>query len=107
MTKGEQILDFIHVKDVVSFFTKIVETKQIIIDNIPNGENFYVGTGIGTKIRDLAKIIEKTENKKCNIEWGGLPYRPLDVMHAVAPIENNNELIIWKPAISIEEGIEL
>ena len=107
MTKGEQIIDFIHIKDVVNFFIKIIENMQNIVDTIPNGENFYVGTGVGTKIRDLAKIIEISENKKCNIEWGGLPYRPMDIMYAVAPIEKNNPLINWKSKISIEEGIKL
>ncbi|MDR1552699.1 MAG: NAD(P)-dependent oxidoreductase [Prevotellaceae bacterium] len=107
MTKGEQTLDFIHVSDVVNFFVKVISNLQNIIDNMPNGADYHAGTGIGTTIRDLAKLIEKTENKKCNIEWGGLPYRQMDVMQAIAPIEKNNILIDWKSKISIEEGIKL
>ncbi|MDR3226083.1 MAG: NAD(P)-dependent oxidoreductase [Prevotellaceae bacterium] len=107
MTKGEQILDFIHINDVTNFFIKTIECMPKIIENMPNGEEFHIGTGVGTKIRDLAKLIAKTENKTCNIDWGGLPYRPLDVMYAVAPIENNNNIICWKSKISIEEGIKL
>ncbi|MDR1199760.1 MAG: NAD(P)-dependent oxidoreductase [Prevotellaceae bacterium] len=107
MTKGEQVLDFIHISDVVNFFIKVIENVQSITENLPNGENFYVGTGTGTKIRDLAKLIEKVENKKCNIEWGGLPYRLMDVMHAIAPVEKNSSIINWKSKITIEKGIEL
>lgn len=107
MTAGEQILDFIHVKDVVRFFIKVIDQMQDIVGTISNGENFYVGTGVGTKIRDLAKIIEKTENKKCNIDWGSLPYRSMDIMHAVAPVEKNNMLISWQSQISIGEGVKL
>ncbi|MDR2293399.1 MAG: NAD(P)-dependent oxidoreductase [Prevotellaceae bacterium] len=107
MTKGEQVLDFIHISDVVNLFVKVIENRQNIAAKLPNGENFYVGTGVGTKIRDLAKLIEKTENKKCNIEWGGLPYRQMDVMYAVAPIEKNNMIIDWKSKVSIEEGIKI
>ncbi|MDR0754078.1 MAG: NAD(P)-dependent oxidoreductase [Prevotellaceae bacterium] len=107
MTKGEQILDFIHVSDVANFFVKLIENAQNIIEKMPNGENFYVGTGVGTKIRDLAKLIENAENKKCNIEWGALPYRQMDIMYAIAPIEKNNIIIDWKSKISIEEGIKL
>ncbi|MDR2065103.1 MAG: NAD(P)-dependent oxidoreductase [Prevotellaceae bacterium] len=107
MTKGEQVLDFIHITDVVSFFIKVIENMQNIIENMQNGENFHVGTGTGTKIRDLAKLIEKAENKKCNIDWGGLPYRQMDVMRAIAPIEKNNIIINWKSKVSIEDGIKL
>ncbi|MDR1348559.1 MAG: NAD(P)-dependent oxidoreductase [Prevotellaceae bacterium] len=107
MTKGEQVLDFIHISDVVDFFIKVIENMQSITENLPNGENFYVGTGKGTKIRDLAKLIEKAENKKCNIEWGGLPYRQMDVMHAIAPVEKNSSIINWKSKIMIEKGVKL
>jgi CDP-paratose synthetase len=107
MTKGEQILDFIHINDVVSFFICTINHLHEIIGKLPNGEEFYVGTGKGTKIRDLAKIFEENTGKTCNIEWGGLAYRPMDIMYAVAPVEKNNELINWKSKISIEEGIKL
>ncbi|MDR1984468.1 MAG: NAD(P)-dependent oxidoreductase [Prevotellaceae bacterium] len=107
MTKGEQTLDFIHISDVVSFFAKIIENLQNIIEKFPNGEEFHLGTGVGTKIRELARLIEQHENKKCNIDWGGLAYRPMDVMYAVAPIEKNNKVIKWKSKISIEEGLKL
>ena len=70
-----------------------------------NGEEFFLGTGYGTKIRDVASIIEKITGKKCNINWGGRPYRSRDIMHAVAPIAHNMELTGWHSEVSIYEGI--
>ena len=33
-------------------------------------------------------------------------YRPLDVMYAVAPTEDNNQVIPWKTQISLDQGID-
>jgi CDP-paratose synthetase len=100
MTKGEQVLDFIHIDDVIAFFMYVVNNVNKFID-LPNGENLYLGTGKGTSIRELAKIIERKYHKKANIEWGGLAYRDNDVMHAVAPVGKLIELG-WKSEYTIE-----
>jgi len=106
MTKGEQVLDFIHINDVVSFFISVINNAQNILEKLPNGEEFHVGTNKGTKICDLAKIIEKNAEKSCNIDWGGLSYRPMDVMYAVAPIKKNMKIINWETKISLEDGVK-
>lgn len=85
MTAGEQVLDFIHIKDVVSFFDYVVRNIDLF-SNLPNGEVLHLGTGTGTSIRNLAHLIEKYNHVSCNIDWGSLPYRERDVMHAVAPV---------------------
>lgn len=106
MSKGEQILDFTHVKDIVSFFILIIQRLDLFV-RFPIGEEFHIGTGKGTSIRDLAKMMEKVFDKKCNAEWGGIPYRPLDIMYAVAPVAKNMELLNWKTQISLEEGLKM
>jgi CDP-paratose synthetase len=103
MTKGEQILDFIHVKDVISFFEYIVNNVNKFT-NLPNGENIFLGTGKGVTIREVAQLIEQISNKKLNVDWGGLPYRNNDVMHAVAPIGKLIQLG-WRPKISLKQGL--
>lgn len=106
MTKGEQVLDFVHVDDVVSFFIFLIENISLF-RFINNGEEFHIGTGIGTRVRDLASLVEKTFNAKCNINWGGRPYREMDTMYSVAPIAKNLEILKWKASISIEEGLQI
>ena len=106
MSKGEQVLDFTHVKDVASFFLLIVNQFDTFL-NFPIGEEFHLGTGRGTSVRELATLMEGIFGKKCNANWGGIPYRPLDTMYAVAPIAKNIRLLNWQAKISIKEGVEM
>lgn len=106
MSKGEQILDFTHVKDVASFFINIVGQFDLFT-SFPIGEEFHIGTGRGTSVRELAAMMEEIFDKKCNADWGGIPYRPLDTMYAVAPIAKNIKLLNWQTKISIKEGLEI
>ena len=106
MTLGEQILDFTHVDDVAGFFIHLMQHLDLF-DKIRNGEEFHVGTGRGTSPRELAGIVERLFGTKCNINWGGRPYRPMDTMHSVAPIAKNLELLKWRAKISVEEGVEM
>lgn len=104
MTMGEQMLDFIHVDDVASFFIHVIQN----IDKyqwLQNGEEFHLGTGRCITVRELASIVEKVTGRHCNINWGGLPYRERDTMHAAAPIAKNLALTGWYAGINIEQGV--
>ena len=67
-----------------------------------NGEDFHLGTGRGTTVREVAKIIESVSKRRCNINWGARAYRDRDTMYAVAPIAKNIELIQWKAQIELK-----
>lgn len=107
MTKGEQILDFIHVSDIARFYIYIINHIKDFCTLINNGENFHLGTGVGTSIREIVSIVEKQSSKKCNINWGGIPYRKNDIMYAVAPIGKTLSFTNWKAKIDINEGVNL
>lgn len=107
MTAGEQVLDFIHVNDVAGFFTYVVNHAQEFYTLEKNGEEFHLGTGRGTSIQEVAAMMEKIADKKCNINWGGRPYRDRDTMYAVAPIVKNLLLIGWRARIGMREGLGL
>lgn len=82
LSPGNQVLDFIHVNDVANFYLHLIES----VDLLQSKTIFQLGTGKGTTIRELAKIIEQKTGKVANINWGGKPYRPSDVMYAVADV---------------------
>jgi CDP-paratose synthetase len=104
MTAGEQILDFTHVNDLADFYVHILRNPDLFY-NLNNGEEFHIGTGKGTSICDLVSIVERVYGRKCNINFGGRPYRERDTMHAVAPIAKNLNLVNWRAMISLENGI--
>ena len=88
-SKGEQILDFIHVDDIADFYLNLL--KKIDLLNEPF-EEFHLGTGKGHSIREVAQIMEDVFDKKINANWGGLPYRKFDIMYAIALVKKNMNL---------------
>lgn len=103
-TLGEQVSDFIHVDDIADFFYTLF-TKIDVCKN--NYTQFHLGSGEGYSIREASLILEKVFSKKINANWGGLPYRPLDVMYSVAPIARNIELLNWKSKVCLEKGFTI
>jgi len=99
MSPGEQILDFIHIDDVVDFYLTLLDK----INELPEKSNFKLGTGVGHTLKDVASIIESITGKKTNINWGGKEYRKSDVMYAVA---EKPETMHWNYKIGIEQGID-
>ena len=99
MSPGEQVLDFIHIDDVVNFYLTLLDK----INDLPEKSNFKLGTGVGHTLKDVASIIESITGKKTNINWGGKEYRKSDVMYAVA---EKPETMLWNYKIGIEQGIE-
>ena len=105
MTKGEQVLDFIHVDDVAGFYKYVIDHISEFLAVEENGREFHLGTGIGTSIRDVATLIEKISGKTCNVNWGARPYRETDIMYAVAPVEKN-QVCGWRAEINLGDGIK-
>ena len=101
MSGGDQVLDFIHIDDVVNFLIYIIKNMHVFL-LLKNAETIHIGTGIGTSIRELARIEEKKYGKKANIAWGALPYRNKDVMHAIAPVEKLR-MLGWEHKIRLEK----
>ena len=82
MTLGEQIRDFINVKDVAKQI--IYESKKFTNNSITIKN---VGSGKPTKIKDFATAVWKDLNAKGEIELGALPYRKNEVMRYVPDIK--------------------
>ncbi len=103
-TKGEQVLDFIHVDDMADFFFTLIQKLSSLKNDY---YQFHLGTGQGHSIRGVAGVMEEVWKRKMNANWGGRAYSEQDIMHAVAPIELNLKLLNWKSKISLEEGISI
>ena len=102
MTGGEQVLDFIHIDDVVDFYMHCINNNNLLTDEC----DYHLGTGVGTSIKNLSLIIEKQLSKKTHINWGMKEYRDLDIMKAIAPVYRLEKELNWKASISLEYGIK-
>ncbi len=102
LTAGEQVLDFIHIDDVVDFYALLIDN----FNQVPNQSNFYLGTGRGHSIRQLAAIMEELAGKKANVNWGGREYRERDTFYSVANLSLQYRLWNWQPKISLIEGVK-
>lgn len=104
LSPGQQVLDFIHIEDVVEFYhALIVGLKEGVL--LENNSEYHVGSGVGTSVKEVSRIIEDITNKPCNVNWGGVPYRKIDTFHSIAPIYKNIKDLGWKSKISIEQGL--
>lgn len=104
MSPGEQVLDFIHINDVVAFYVELINNINNITESYTE---LALGTSIGTTPKQLATVIELLLNKKANINWGGVPYRDRDTMYSVADLKQTFRLLNWEPKIKVNEGIEM
>jgi nucleoside-diphosphate-sugar epimerase len=100
LSPGEQVLDFIHISDIVRYYSFVVDN----CDTYPKNSEFQLGTGVGTSIQELAGMVEEKTQMRANINWGGRPYRESDIMYAVAI--NTGYNIEWKSKISLSEGLD-
>jgi UDP-glucose 4-epimerase len=96
---GDETRDFIYVDDLVSGLLAAAERPEA------SGEAFNLGTGIQTRIIDLAEIVIKACRSTSRIEYG--PRRPWDrSIHREADISKAKTALGFQPTVGIREGIE-
>ncbi|MGY8908831.1 MAG: NAD-dependent epimerase/dehydratase family protein [Flavobacteriales bacterium] len=101
MTKGEQVRDFLYVSDVVSALILSAQNTNSY------GETMNVCSGKGTKLSTLASAVNSTMKTKAKIMLGAISYRDNEVWEMIGDNSKIKNKIGFKPAISIEKGIEI
>jgi nucleoside-diphosphate-sugar epimerase len=92
---GEQVRDFIHIRDIVDAVTIAVDKE---IDGPVN-----LGSGVGTSFNELAELVCKIA--KYEPEFLHREAAPVGVMYRVADVTQMSSF--YQPSISLEEGIEM
>lgn len=99
MSPGEQMIDIVHVDDVVRAY-------EIAANNLPHQNVSHVSYGVSSgeplKLKDLAEIFEKATGYSLPLSFGARPYRPREVM---VPWEKYDTVPGWKPLVNFEMGI--
>jgi UDP-glucose 4-epimerase len=93
---GSVIRDYIYIDDVAEAFARAVQysgSKSV----------FNIGSGVGTPLNELLKIIEEILGK--SIERCYLPARPFDVPVSVLNNTLARDELKWSPLVSLRDGI--
>lgn len=100
MSPGDQLLDLVHVDDVVSAYMLAMER---LMSGVMLGEESYaVSSGRHIQLREFAAMFSGSAGKPLNINWGARPYREREVM---TPWSTGEMLPGWQPRIGLEEGL--
>lgn len=99
MSPGEQIVDLVHIDDVVEAF---LTAASHVRTQKTSHECFGISSEHPMRLKDLVGAFEEATHCTLPIIWGGLPYRPREVM---IPWTDFPRLPGWRAKISFGTGI--
>jgi len=97
----DAVRDFTYVEDTARAITFASIEKQAV------GETINVGTGVGVSIRQLALHQAKIMGRDVTIQLDEKRLRPYDVGKLICDSSKAQEILNWRPMISLEEGLAM
>lgn len=101
MSMGEQLIDIVHIDDVIAAF--IVAAQRLNTGKVTVQECYAVSSGAPLPLRSLVKLYAQLTQKRININWGARPYRYREVM---IPWTKGLGIQGWQPRVKLEDGIK-
>ena len=100
MSPGEQMLDLLHVDDVVEGF--LTAGQRVLSESFARSQAWALRSGHPLSLRQAAAVYADARGQSLNIDWGAQPYRPRTPMTVpdCTPV-----LPGWKPRYTLQEGI--
>lgn len=101
MSPGEQLMDLVHIDDVLDAF-------MLAFARLADGRQqeamaeYGVSSGKALPLRELAALYAQASGLPLNIEWGGRPYRPREVM---VPWTRSACVPGWQPKVDLLAGL--
>lgn len=100
LTAGEQRRDFVYISDVVEAIVRLLQSP------IKKGfRNFEIGSGEAPDLRFLVNLIAEMTGANSRLNFGTIPYRPLEPMIMRASIADMRKLGCERP-ITLLEGLK-
>jgi nucleoside-diphosphate-sugar epimerase len=99
LSPGEQLVDLLHVDDVVDALTVIGAGRR---DDDRRWRGVSVGSGAPITLRDLADAVGAVVGRRPPVRFGGRPYRPREMF---SPWATDPPLGGWQPRITLAEGL--
>ena len=95
---NNKIIDFVYIDDVIKAFLLVLEKDKL------NNKTFNIGSGISTKLDDLANIIIRSFNSNSKIIRKKAITGEVD--RFTADISETTKFLKWCPKIKLEEGLK-
>jgi nucleoside-diphosphate-sugar epimerase len=99
MSGGEQLIDLVHVHDVVAALVRAAEAATVERDWY---QEYAVSSGAAVSLQDLVETFNQATGRHVHVVWGARPYRPREMF---APWDAGPVLPGWKPEIALADGI--
>lgn len=100
MSGGEQLLDLVHVDDVVSAIQ--AAERGLAEGSVLPGSSFAVSSGQRLTLRQVVDVYQKATGTQVNVQWGARPYREREVME---PWATGASVPGWAPQWGLKEGL--
>lgn len=101
LTPGNQIRDFIYVKDVVRAYEVILNS----IDKLDSFQEFEIGSGQSYKINYLLALIKEITKSNIDLRFGAIPYRNGEIMISNVINFDLTKKYGWKPTFNLVDGL--
>jgi UDP-glucose 4-epimerase len=99
---GLQTRDYVYVGDVARAVW-LAATKRLPDKGRLDARGFNIGTGKGTSVLDVAKLLQTTAGKDVPIEFA--PHRPGEQQDSFVNADKARELLGWAPEVTLAEGL--
>ncbi len=96
-SSGEQLRDLIHAPDAAAALVALLDS--------PFEGQVNVGTGVGTRVRDVVVELGRLAGRPDLVRLGAIPSRDGDPSSIVADVSLLRGLIDWRPVLPLEGGL--
>ena len=97
---GNQLRDYLYVEDLARVFVLAAVKENIA------GEVFNVGSGVGTRFKDMANMVARVvgKGKVEHVPWPE-DYLNVETGDYITDITKVSKILDWQPLVNLEEGI--
>src|SRR5271157_798091 len=95
------VRDLMYIDDHVRAYSACLNNPKAL------GEVFNFSTGRGITIRELVDLIREYTHFKGDVAWGAIPARPLDIQVLIGDSTKAEQVLGWRPRVSLEDGLSL
>jgi UDP-glucose 4-epimerase len=99
---GLQTRDYVYVGDVARAVW-LASTKPLPEKGRLDARGFNIGTGDGTSVLEIVKLLKETARKDVSVEFA--PHRPGEQQESFVNADKARELLGWAPEVTLAQGL--